>query len=147
MKDMRRRVQSGFTLIELMIVIAIIAILVALALPAYQDYSVRTKVGEAVSVSAAAKLAVAESCQSDPNVTVSNAGTGYAFTPSTYVASVAITGTCDAPVVTAGVAAAAGAGTCNIVYTGAFAAGSGRVEWNCTSTCNNRHVPATCRGT
>ena len=57
MKNMKR-VSKGFTLIELMIVIAIIAILLALAIPAYQDYTIRTKVGESLSVMASAKLAV-----------------------------------------------------------------------------------------
>ncbi|WP_360680751.1 prepilin-type N-terminal cleavage/methylation domain-containing protein, partial [Nonomuraea sp. NPDC050404] len=50
--------QQGFTLIELMIVIAILGILIAIALPAYQDYTVRTKNAECLNASAAAKLAV-----------------------------------------------------------------------------------------
>ena len=55
-----RNVQKGFTLIELMIVVAIIGILAAVALPAYQDYTVRAKVTEGLTMAAAAKLAVAE---------------------------------------------------------------------------------------
>ena len=55
-----KRVQKGFTLIELMIVIAIVAILVALAVPAYQDYTIRAKVGECVNSGAVAKLSISE---------------------------------------------------------------------------------------
>ncbi|MEO6171746.1 MAG: pilin [Arenimonas sp.] len=54
------KMQKGFTLIELMIVIAILGILIAIALPAYQDYTIRAKVSEGLNLAAAAKLAVAE---------------------------------------------------------------------------------------
>ena len=57
---MKRKAQKGFTLIELMIVIAIVAILVALAVPAYRDYTIRAKVGECVNQAAVAKLQISE---------------------------------------------------------------------------------------
>ena len=56
----KRNMQQGFTLIELMIVIAIVAILVALAVPAYQDYTIRAKVGECINGAAVAKLSISE---------------------------------------------------------------------------------------
>ena len=56
-----KKVQQGFTLIELMIVVAIIGILAAIAIPAYQDYTIRAQVTEGMNLAAAAKAAVSES--------------------------------------------------------------------------------------
>ena len=97
--SMTRRPPTGFTLVELMIVMAIIAILLALALPSYQDYTIRAKVAEGLSVAAAAKLAVAETCQSDNTMLVqSNGDAGYSFTPESdedsYVADVQVLADC-----------------------------------------------------
>jgi prepilin-type N-terminal cleavage/methylation domain-containing protein len=139
-----KRVSKGFTLIELMIVIAIIAILLALAVPAYQDYTIRTKVSEGLSVGASAKLAVAESCQSDPTITPAN-DSGYTFAASKYVGDVVISGTCAAPIVTMTTTANTGTAGFDLVITGSFNDGDGRYDWVCTSTGADQHVPTTCR--
>lgn len=148
---MNRKAQGftgrGFTLIELMIVIAIIAILLALALPAYQDYTIRSKVGEALSVAASAKLAAAETCQSDPATPIAaNSDAGYVFVASKYVGNLTIAGGCalgSTVVVTATTTAATGTAAGNIILTGTIQGSN--VDWVCTSTLASQHVPSTCR--
>ena len=146
MKRLRRN-SSGFTLIELMIVIAIIAILVALAIPAYQDYAIRTKVSESTSVAAAAKLAVSETCQTDATISPSNATVGYSFSTSNFVSSVVISHSCAEPWIVI-YTHNTGANT-NVILSldGYFTPESGRITWNCHRVAGARkHMPQSCRG-
>ena len=94
---MKRSIQKGFTLIELMIVVAIIGILAAVALPAYQDYTVRAKVSEAVISGSSVKGLLSEAFQTDSVTGLNAAATSYNAIPaaqkqSKYIVDVTITG-------------------------------------------------------
>lgn len=138
--------EKGFTLIELMIVIAIIAMLVSLALPAYQDFTIRTKVSEGLSLATGAKVAVAETCMSDGTIVPTNSTTGYSLTSTEYVQSIVISNTCEEPWIVIRTMNT-GAMT-NVVMSldGYFDPDSGRVQWNCHKVAGeDRHIPQSCR--
>ena len=136
-------IHKGFTLIELMIVVAIIGILAAIALPAYQDYTIRSKVTEGLSLVAAAKTAVAETYASNGAYPADNATAGLAVATDIkgkYVTSVTVAN-----------------GVITIVYqntgpmTGTIALtptdNNGSTSWTCKVSANtfNKYVPAECR--
>ncbi|MDG6347837.1 pilin [Luteimonas sp. 8-5] len=139
-----KKIQQGFTLIELMIVIAILGILMAIAIPAYQDYTVRAKVSEGMNLAGAAKLAVAETMSSTSEFPDSNTEAGI-VTPAS------ISGN-NVTSVTVG-----GSGVITILYSGAEIGGDtlvltpadnqGSISWSCNtgSTVEAKYRPANCR--
>ena len=108
-----KKVQQGFTLIELMIVVAIIGILAAVALPAYQDYTIRARVSEALSLAAGAKVAVAENAMNAAPFASGWAGPA----PTANVESVAISDTNGLITVTLKAAAGGTAGQNTLTLT------------------------------
>jgi type IV pilus assembly protein PilA len=149
--------QKGFTLIELMIVVAIIGILAAVAIPAYQDYTVRSKVTEGLVLASAAKVGVTEGFYANDIVGVDASSGEYAlnFTPTKYVSNIAIgigTGviTITYDTVTAALPQLAGANTL-IMYPSIKIGGTskalataqtGNIDWACVSATS---VTATAR--
>jgi type IV pilus assembly protein PilA len=148
--SMKRSIQKGFTLIELMIVVAIIGILAAVALPAYQDYTVRAKISEAVIAGSSVKGLLSEAFQTDSVTGLNAAATSYNAIPAAqkqtkYVTDITVTGAATPwPIVVTikadglnGIPTTVNGQTLvfspNVANVTPTAASVGAIDWACTS--------------
>jgi type IV pilus assembly protein PilA len=140
--EVMKRIQAGFTLIELMIVVAIIGILAAVALPAYQDYTIRSKVAELMLQTSAFKTSVSEKVFNDGTLASAGIGLTVALTGKVAGGSVMDTGT----ITIMGANTTTSVGTSVTIILSPVIS-SGKVIWSCStaSATQHRFVPHSCR--
>jgi type IV pilus assembly protein PilA len=135
-----KKIQQGFTLIELMIVVAIIGILAAVAIPAYQDYIIRSKMSEVAAALSACKTSVAEYSAARNAYPTDTAQAGCSTTATTYVSSLAVaTG-----IITATTQNTGTGDNCALTLTPLGTANS-ITGWSGSTGCEKKYVPATFR--
>ncbi len=146
-----KKVQQGFTLIELMIVVAIIGILAAVAIPAYQDYTIRAKLTEAMSIGAQAKTAVSEYYISEGSMPADQTTAGFetntSYATAKVVQSMTYTKTSDdIGLITMAVKDVGGSTTAGDAFTLTGTGTATGVQWECAATSlDAKYLPSNCR--
>lgn len=139
--DNMNKINQGFTLIELMIVVAIIGILAAIAIPAYSDYIIRAKVAEMVNVASAAKTSISEYILTKNALPADATAAGVSLVTTPMVASMTVAN----GVITINSSAAV-TGTVNALQIILTPTNNGtNVSWVCTATGATKYAPASCR--
>jgi len=137
---MKKTIQQGFTLIELMIVVAIIGILAAIALPAYQDYTIRARVSEVLLAGSAQKTGVTEKAQNDAGC--GSCGNGLVIASGGFVGQGTVS---SAGVINVSATAAVGTSGISLTLTPSYNGTANTAIWSCTGL-PSRYMPASCRG-
>ncbi|MBK9114870.1 MAG: pilin [Betaproteobacteria bacterium] len=141
-----KRIQQGFTLIELMIVVAIIGILAAIALPAYQDYTVRARVSEGITAAGACKTAVAEYVASNGSMPLDLTASGCQSATTKYVTGLDVASGVITVTMSADPALAGAAGMTITLTPSAVNTANAISDWTCRAqTGYEKYVPGSCR--
>ena len=139
------RSSSGLTLIELIIALAMMAIILTMAMPVLSNYSLKVIIGDSLSYASSAKTSMIFACQKNPGLTqVSNQSVGYLFEETKYITDIQLGGDCDAPTITMDLQASGVKPDPVITITGSFSGVMRLAAWHCESDNPELPLPESC---